>query len=472
MPEIFPVILSGGSGTRLWPLSRGLYPKQYVDLEGETLFGACLERVRGMDFLSTPLVLCNQEHRFLAAAIMRQKGFAPGDGARLILEPVGRNTAPAIALAALAALEAASDPLLLVLPSDHKVYPPDAFTASLKTAIKAAQDGLLATLGIRPDNPATGYGYIIQGELLDEGVYKIERFVEKPDQEKARRMLSGGNCLWNSGMFVFRAGIFLEELGRFSPAVHAGALSAWNKRGDDLDFIRIDVGDFSALPSISIDYAVMEHTERACVTPLAASWHDLGSWESMHEAAPKDEMGNSALGDVELLDTCGSYISSSSRLVAGIGLRDMVVVESPDAVLVMPKGRGQEVKTLLELLKAQKRMEAETHLKVYRPWGSYETLAQGPRFQVKRILVSRGASLSMQMHHHRAEHWVVVRGTAKITLDGKDMLLTENQSVYIPVGSRHRLENPGHIDLELIEIQSGPYLGEDDIVRFEDSYGR
>ncbi|MCL1889347.1 MAG: mannose-1-phosphate guanylyltransferase/mannose-6-phosphate isomerase [Desulfovibrionaceae bacterium] len=479
MPDIFPVILSGGSGTRLWPLSRGLYPKQFVDFGGSTLFGDSLDRVLSMDKLAAPIVICNQEHRFLAADLMRQKGLLSGAGdvspekalPRIILEPVGRNTAPAIALAALAARDACPDSLILVLPSDHRIEPLEDFAACVRLAERAAIRDRLLTFGVHPDRAATGYGYIIYGQE-EEGVYPVSSFVEKPDEDQALALLRQGKCFWNSGMFLFKAGLYLEELRRLAPEVYKSSLAAWAGRKTDLDFIRIDPELFAAIPSISVDYAVMEHTKLAWVVPLTASWHDLGSWEAMHEITPKDENGNGVLGDAMLLDAKNSYVYASSRLVAGIGLRDMMVVESPDAVLVMRQGRGQEVKKLLDVLKTRKRTEAETHLRTYRPWGSYEILAREQRFQVKRILVKCGSALSLQMHHHRAEHWVVVRGTAKVRLEDQDIFLTENQSVYIPVGNKHRLENPGLMDLELIEIQSGAYLDEDDIVRFEDRYGR
>ncbi len=478
MADIYPVILSGGSGTRLWPLSRGLYPKQFIDFGGETLFGETLERVRALKDTAAPLVICNQTHRFLAASIMQGKGMPPGADAdkkggqaKLILEPVGRNTAPAIAVAAFAALEADKNPVLLVLPSDHKIQPQERFAACVAKAVQAARRGRLVTFGVVPDRPATGYGYIIQGKSEGEA-HLIEKFVEKPDEQKAQDLLAKGNCLWNSGMFVFEAAAYLQELERLSPEIYKTSLAAWNSRKTDLDFIRLDEQAFAAIPADSIDYAVMEHTQKASVVPFDAGWHDLGAWESFHEIAPCDAQGNSSVGDVELVDSQNSYVYAASRLVAGIGLKDMLVVESPDAVLVMPQGRGQDVKKLLDALKAKRRSEVDTHLKVYRPWGSYETLVLGPRFQVKRIIVKPGAALSLQLHHHRAEHWVVVNGTAQVTVGEKSVLLCENQSVYIPLGDKHRLFNPGQIDLELIEIQSGTYLGEDDIVRFEDVYGR
>lgn len=479
MADIFPVILSGGSGTRLWPLSRSLYPKQYIDLNGTTLFGETLERVLALPKTSAPIVICNEEHRFLAAAIMQEKGVVPSANAqtpagglpRLVLEPMGRNTAPAIAIAAFAAMEMSEDPVLLVMPSDHKISPQDEFAASVLQAVQVAEEGCLVTFGVPPTYPATGYGYIVKGENQGQG-YKVERFVEKPDAAAAEKLLARGDCLWNSGMFVFAARAYLGELKAFAPDIYDCASSAWERRKADLDFIRIDPESFALSPSQSVDYAVMENTQKACVVPFNAQWHDMGAWESFHAVAGQDDKQNSAVGDVQLLDVENSYVYASSRLVAAIGVKDVVVVESPDAVLVMQQGRGQDVKKMLDRLKELGRCEADTHLKVYRPWGSYETLAQAPRFQVKRIVVKPGGVLSMQLHHHRAEHWVVVSGTARITRGEEEILLCEDQSAYIPLGMKHRLENPGHIDLELIEVQSGPYLGEDDIVRFEDIYGR
>lgn len=478
MTKIFPVILSGGSGTRLWPLSRARHPKQYIRLDGKTLFGECLERVRAIQDVAPPLVICNQEHRFLAAAIMYEHDTAPSnsevEGARVILEPEGRGTAPAIAVAALAALEAAEgeDPVLLVLPSDHKIEPLEAFLPAVERAVNAALSGRLVTFGVRPERPATGFGYIIRGAGHD-GAFKVERFVEKPDADAARKMIAAGNCFWNSGMFAFRSAVILDEIRRFTPEIYEKSLSAWKKRRNDLDFIRVDPESFSSAPGDSLDYAVLERTDKAVVVPLGGvAWHDLGAWESFHEVSEKDEHGNSCVGDVELLDSHNTYVHSSSRLVAGIGLEDLVVVESPDAVLVMKEGHGQQVKKLLDILKDKGRAEAAEHLKVHRPWGSYETLALGDYFRVKHIVVKPGASLSLQMHQFRAEHWVVVRGVARILVGDEERIIEQNQSTYIPRETRHRLENPTHRDLEIIEVQSGSYLGEDDIIRFEDSYGR
>ena len=466
---ILPVILSGGSGSRLWPLSRSLYPKQFVDIGGSTLFEDALKRAARLPGVLPPLVVCNNEHRFLAAELLQRLGL---DRARILLEQEGRNTAPAVAAAAFAALAEYADPLLLVLASDHHIEPQAEFEGAVKRAVQPAQAGQLIAFGVQPDAPATGYGYIIKGEDLGPDVFRIERFVEKPDRDKAAELLRNGNCFWNSGMFMFRASTILAELERLAPEVYAAASAAWKNSRQDLDFIRLEPEAFGRSPSISLDYAVMEHTDKACVTALKARWDDLGSWESFADAAEHDPAGNSKTGDVLLRDSENSYLHSTSRLVAGIGLRNMVVVETSDAVLVMPKGQGQQVKELLESLKAARRPETERHLKVFRPWGSYESLAQGPAFQVKRIIVKPGASLSLQLHNHRAEHWVVVSGRAKVTLGDEEKIMLANTSVYIPFGTRHRLSNPDHVPLEIIEIQSGPYLGEDDIVRFEDNFGR
>lgn len=478
MLEIRPVILSGGSGTRLWPLSRGLYPKQFMDLGGSTLFEETVKRAMRLPGTARPLVVCNQEHRFLAANLLQKLGLLAedGKGAEILLEPEGRNTAPAVAAAAFAAMHDArdgADPLLLVLASDHKIHPQEEFERAVLLAARAAEQGFLVTFGITPDKPETGYGYIVQGaETGLPGVFAISRFVEKPSLEKARELLENGNCAWNSGMFMFKASSILKELRELAPEIYAAAERAWSGNTRDLDFIRLERKAFLSSPSDSLDYAVMEHTSRSCVVPLKAQWQDLGSWDAFYDASGHDAQGNGTVGDVLLLESEGCYLHSSSRLIAGLGLKDLMAVETPDALLLLPRGRGQDVKLLLDELKKQGRQETDTHLKVYRPWGAYETLAHGPRFQVKRIIVKPGGILSMQMHHHRAEHWVVVCGTAKVSVDGRESLLGENTSAFIPLGARHRLENPGHIDLEIIEIQSGPYLGEDDIVRFEDVYGR
>lgn len=476
MQSIQPVILSGGSGTRLWPLSRGLYPKQFMAMGGDTLFARTVARALGLAGAAAPIVVCNEDHRFLAAAILQELSGRSGLGAAgrapILLEPKGRNTAPAIALAAFHAMEANGDPLLLVLSSDHRIEPEAAFHDAVATAASGAEAGYLAVFGVTPTRPETGYGYIKEGAMLMPGVFAVERFVEKPDAGAAAAMLAGDGFSWNSGMFLFRASVFLEELQRHAPETHAACRTIWDGRTRDMDFTRFRAEDFAACPSVSVDYAVMERTARACVAPLEARWNDMGSWEAFYETGDKDDRGNVRHGDVIQVESRNCYLHSNHRLVAALGVEGLSVVETADAVLVLPSERSQDVKLLLEELKQRGRPETDTHLKVHRPWGSYETLVLNERFQVKRIIVKPGATLSLQMHHHRAEHWVVVHGTAKVTVGDKDVILTEDQSSYIPLGTRHRLENPGRIPLEIIEIQTGSYLGEDDIVRFEDTYGR
>lgn len=479
MNLLYPVILSGGSGTRLWPLSRGLYPKQFMEIQGDTLFADTVARALALPESAPPIVICNDNHRFLAAAILQAQSAKPGQsaaaGASILLEPEGRNTAPAVALGTLAALEAApegEDPLILVLSSDHVIAPQEAFTETVAAAISGAQQGLLVVFGVPPLRPETGFGYIKQGKELLPGVFAVERFVEKPSLDKAEGMLKTGGYTWNSGMFLFRASVFLAELETYAPEIHATSLEVWKTRNRDLDFTRFEAKAFAAFPSTSLDYAVMEHTSKACMVPLKAQWNDLGSWEAFYESAPKDDCRNGVAGDVIAIDSRDCYLHSSHRLVAALGLEEISVVETADAVLVMPRRRSQDVKQLLEVMKQRGRAETDTHLRVYRPWGSYEVLSLGDRFQVKRIIVQPGAVLSLQLHHHRAEHWVVVRGTAKITLGNEELILKEDQSTYIPLGVKHRLENPGRIPVEIIEIQTGSYLGEDDIIRFEDTYGR
>ncbi|ROR29659.1 mannose-1-phosphate guanylyltransferase/mannose-6-phosphate isomerase [Inmirania thermothiophila] len=468
MTEIVPVILSGGAGSRLWPLSRELHPKQFLPLVGER---SMLQEtaLRLGETGAAPLVVCNEAHRFMVAEQLREVAVRPR---AVVLEPAGRNTAPAVALAALAAQEGGADPLLLVLPSDHLVRDAAALRAAVEAGAAHAAAGALVTFGIVPDAAETGYGYIRAGAPLDGGAFRVARFVEKPDRATAERFLAEGGYYWNSGMFLFRAGRYLEELARHAPAILEACRGAWAGRAEDADFVRPDRGAFEACPSDSVDYAVMERTEAAVVQPLDAGWSDVGSWSALWQAREQDEAGNVVLGDVLAEDVRGSYLHATSRIVAAVGLEGHVVVETADAVLVAPRERVQDVKALVARLKAEGREEALLHRRVYRPWGSYETVDRAERFQVKRITVNPGASLSLQMHHHRAEHWVVVRGTARVTRGEESFLLTENQSTYIPVGVRHRLENPGKIPLELIEVQSGPYLGEDDIVRFEDRYGR
>ncbi|MGH8218701.1 MAG: mannose-1-phosphate guanylyltransferase/mannose-6-phosphate isomerase [Steroidobacteraceae bacterium] len=484
-----PVILSGGAGTRLWPLSRELYPKQLLALIGDrTMLQQTVLRLEGLG-AAPPVIVCNDAHRFLVAEQLRQLAVEPQ---AVVLEPIGRNTAPAIALAAHAALEAAEranaalgananangsgGPVLLVLPADHVIRDVPVFHKAVRTALGAAEPGQLVTFGIVPTAPETGYGYIQQGATAagdgTEGVHRIARFVEKPSPERAREFLASGEYYWNSGMFMFRARRYLEELARLAPQIAKACEAAFHNAKRDLDFTRIDAKSFAACPSDSIDYAVMEKTSDAVVVSLAAGWSDVGSWSALHEASESDVRGNVARGDVMVEDCDGCYLYSESRLVSVVGLKDHVVVETKDAVLVAPRQRVQDVKKLVQRLKERGRYEHSLHREVFRPWGSYDSIENGPRFQVKRLKVKPGATLSLQLHHHRAEHWIVVSGTARITRGEEVFLLEENQSTYIPIGVRHRIENPGKIPLHIIEVQSGSYLGEDDIVRFEDRYGR
>ena len=470
---LIPVILSGGAGTRLWPLSRELYPKQLLPLTGtHTMLQETVLRLAGLE-ASAPLVVCNEAHRFLVAEQLRQLSVAP---LATILEPVGRNTAPAIALAAHAALKAgaagdAADPVLLVLPADHVIRDAPAFRQAVQAAFAAAQAGQLATFGIVARSPETGYGYIQRGQASG-AAFRIARFVEKPDAAVAGGFVKSGDYYWNSGMFMFRARRYLQELARFAPDMARICEAAFRAATADLDFRRISAKTFEACPADSIDYAVMEKTADAVVVPLDAGWSDVGSWSALHEASEADAHGNVTHGDVISEDTHGSYLHSQSRLVAAVGLQDHVVVETKDAVLVAPRARVQDVKKLVQQLKAQGRYEHSLHREVFRPWGSYDSLGSGARFQVKLLRVKPGGTLSLQLHHQRAEHWVVVSGSARITRGDEVFMLAENQSTYIPVGVKHRIENPGTVPVEIIEVQSGSYLGEDDIVRFEDVYGR
>jgi mannose-1-phosphate guanylyltransferase/mannose-6-phosphate isomerase len=467
---LIPVILSGGAGTRLWPLSRELYPKQLLALTSQrTMIQDTALRLKGLD-AAPPVVVCNDAHRFLVAEQLRLIGSSPK---AIILEPFGRNTAPAIALAALAALKTSGDedPVLLVLPADHVIRDVAAFQVAAVAALTAAEQGRLVTFGVVPHAPETGYGYIKRGESLGP-VYRIAQFVEKPDADRAAQFVASGEHYWNSGMFVFRARRYLEELERLAPAIAAVCRKAFEGAKADLDFTRIDAAAFEACPSDSIDYAVMEKIADAVVVPLDAGWSDVGSWASLHAASDCDANGNVSRGDVLVEDSSNCYLYSESRLVAAVGLQDHVVVETKDAVLVAPKDRVQDVKSLVNKLKELGRYEHSLHREVFRPWGSYDSLENGHRFQVKRLSVKPGAQLSLQMHHHRAEHWIVVSGTARITRGDEEFILEENQSTYIPIGVKHRIENPGKIPLHIIEVQSGSYLGEDDIVRFEDRYGR
>ena len=463
--NIQPVILSGGSGTRLWPLSREHYPKQLLPLYGnETLLQQTVMRIGNLKGAKPPIVVCNEEHRFLIGEQLLEIGVKP---ASLILEPVGRNTAPALTLAALSLPEEDCKTVMLVMPADHVIRDNDAFLAAVSVGASMAEQGYLVTFGIVPTAPETGYGYIRCG---DGGC--VDAFVEKPDFATAKNYLKSGTYLWNSGMFMRRADVWLTELGRHEPAICKSCEQAIRDGRQDGDFHRIGRESFIACPGNSIDYAVMEKTEKAMVVPLDAGWSDIGAWPAIWEISDRDENGNVLRGDVLAQDTTGSYLMAQHRLLATVGIRDLIVAETADAVLVVHKDKAQDVKAIVNLLKQQKRTESLMHRRVHRPWGSYEGVDSGERFQVKRLVVKPGASLSLQMHHHRAEHWVVVKGTAKVTRGDEIILLSENQSTYIPIGEKHRLENPGNTPLEIIEVQSGGYLGEDDIVRFDDHYDR
>ncbi|MDW7646350.1 MAG: mannose-1-phosphate guanylyltransferase/mannose-6-phosphate isomerase [Desulfuromonadales bacterium] len=513
---IVPVILSGGAGTRLWPLSRELYPKQLLPLvSARTMLQETVERLNGLPELSPAMVICNENHRFMVAEQMRQSSVPTG---AIVLEPVGRNTAPAIAAAALLAQAKGDDPVLLVLPADHVIAEAAVLRQAIKAGAALAEQGRMVTFGIVPDKAETGYGYIRAGEPLecsrplsfvtcplsktndpkpmtndaaqrltndpealaavaqrltnDTTAFAVAAFVEKPDLATAEEYLASGDYYWNSGMFLFKASRYLEELEKFAPSMLAACRLAVEQGQKDLDFLRLDAEAFAACPADSIDYAVMEKTDAAAVIPLDAGWNDVGSWSALWEVGAHDPAGNILKGDVLAEDVKNSYIHASQRLVAAVGVEDHVIVETADAVLVAPKDRVQDVKHIVERLKAQNRAEALLHRRVNRPWGAYECIDQAERYQVKHITVHPGATLSLQMHHHRAEHWIVVRGTAKVTKGEEVILLSENQSTYIPLGVTHRLENVGKIPLEMIEVQSGSYLGEDDIVRFDDEYGR
>lgn len=466
MTDLQPVLLSGGSGTRLWPLSREAYPKQFLALSGKhTMLQDTWLRTAPLA-TRAPIVVANEEHRFLAGEQLRLVGV---EGAAIVLEPVGRNTAPAIAAAALQAMAGGTDPLLLVLPSDHVVRDAAAFQAAVREAAPAAESGALVTFGIVPAAPETGFGYIQAG--AGQGVREVLRFVEKPDAATAQGYLDAGGYYWNSGMFLFRASRYLEELGRFRPDMLEAVRAAFDGAARDGDFVRLDAGAFAASPSDSIDYAVMEKTDRAMVLPVDIGWNDVGSWSALWAVSGQDADGNARNGEVIAVDSRGSYVWSR-RLVALVGVEDLVVVETDDAVLVAAKDSVQKVKDVVAKLKADDRSHAVLHREVHRPWGSYDSIDQDEGFQVKRIKVKPGGRLSLQSHEHRAEHWVVVRGTARVTRGNDVFELHANQSTYIPLGAKHRLENPGSEVLELIEVQSGDYLGEDDIVRYDDVYGR
>ena len=467
---LFPIIMAGGSGSRLWPLSRQLNPKQFLPLADAdfSMLQATIQRLAGLG-AALPRLICNEQHRFLAAEQLRLLGL---EKAGILLEPVGRNTAPAIALAALQACSEAEDPILLVLAADHLIKDVEAFQTCIQTALPLAQDGKLVTFGIVPTHAETGYGYIEQGIDVGVGGFKVSRFVEKPDLVTAQEYLANGSYFWNSGMFMFRASRYLEELETFRPDILAACRAALAGGSQDMHFTRVDEAAFAACPDDSVDYAVMEKTADAVMVPLDAGWSDIGSWTALWDVSDKDQQGNVFKGDVLNQQSRNTYVHADSRLVATVGLDDLVIVETKDAVLVAHKDHVQDVKKIVDQLKNGSRTEHINHREVYRPWGVYDSVDNGHRYQVKRITVKPGAKLSVQMHHHRAEHWIVVSGTARVTNGEKTYLVCENESTYIPIGQIHALENPGVIPLELIEVQSGSYLGEDDIVRFEDKYGR
>ena len=467
---ILPVLMAGGSGTRLWPLSRSQYPKQFLALTGErTLLQGTALRAAALPDVLPPLVICGEQHRFIVAEQLREAGIRGGG---IVLEPEGRNTAPVAAVAAHYALEKhGPDTLVFLMAADHVIPDQAAFVAAVHAAATAAKSGRIVSFGIKPTRPETGFGYIRSGSALTPGAFEIAAFVEKPALAKAQSYLQEGGYWWNGGMFLFRADTLLAELKRLEPAMSQAAQESLRKAARDLDFVRLDAGSFRKARADSIDYAVMEKTKSAALVPLDAGWDDVGSW-SFLDTQPKDAQGNVARGDVLLEDSRNNLVHAGARLVALEGVSDHIVVETSDAVLITTRERAQDVKKIVARLQALKRVEADSHPRVYRPWGWYETAALGERFQVKRIRVKAGQKLSLQMYHHRAEHWVVVQGTARVTCGEKVFLLREDQSTYIPLGSKHRLENPGKLPLELIEVQSGGYLGEDDIVRFEDVYGR
>lgn len=466
---ILPVIMAGGSGSRLWPLSRALYPKQFLKLNGSgTMLQNTVTRLEGLE-CADPMLICNEEHRFIAAEQLRQLGELNHN---IILEPAGRNTAPAIALAAFTAVSQGQDPVMLVLAADHIMQKPEAFQESVAKALPFAEQGKLVTFGIVPTGPETGYGYIERGSEQGVSGFDVARFVEKPDTSTAQEYIDSGKFYWNSGMFLFKASRYLEELKTHRPDIYKACEQAMTDVNSDLDFVRVNKDAFLSCPEDSIDYAVMEKTKDAVVVPMDAGWSDVGSWSSLWEVSEKDADGNVHHGDVMSHNTNNNYVFAETGMVATVGIDDVVVVQTKDAVLVVKKDQVQDVKKVVEALKKDNRSEFQLHREVYRPWGKYDSIDNGARYQVKRITVKPGEKLSIQMHHHRAEHWIVVSGTANVTIDEETALVTENESVYIPIGSVHTLENPGKIPLELIEVQSGAYLGEDDIVRFEDRYGR
>ncbi len=473
--SVYPVILSGGSGSRLWPISRSLHPKQLQPLLAEhSLLQDTALRFAGQNGYPGPVVICNDEHRFLIAEQLREKQLKP---TMQILEPVGRNTAPAAAVAAMCLQETDPDAILLLMPADHRIGDLPAFFDAIASARLAAQAGMLVTFGIKPAHPETGYGYIRQGPAIaslceSEVIYKVDRFVEKPDRETAQAYLDSGDYFWNSGIFMFRADAFLQQLAILQPEILRACRRATEQGQSDLDFFRLDKESFATCPADSIDYAVMEHADNVAMVPVDMDWSDVGSWAALWDLAQHDDSGNSLIGDVITKQTRNSYIRAENRLIATIGVEDLVVVETADAVLVAARDKVQQVKEVVDTLKQDGRHEHRNHQRVYRPWGFYETLDLGDRHQVKHLMVKPGAQLSLQMHHHRAEHWVVVKGSARVTRNNETHLLAENASIYLPLGCSHRLENPGSVPLSVIEVQSGSYLGEDDIVRFDDDYQR
>ena len=467
---IIPVILSGGSGTRLWPLSRKQYPKQYLPLVGDnTMLQETILRLNGLDNLADPIIICNADHRFLVAEQCQQIDI---ESPAILLEPIGRNTAPAIAAAALQSQKISNEAVLLVLSADHVIQDIDAFHQAIKIASRQAQAGKLATFGIVPTDANTGYGYIKSSQENIDGAHKVEKFVEKPDLETAQTYLEQGNYLWNSGMFMFQADVLISELSEQSPNIVVSVIDAVTNATKDLDFIRLDKQSFESSPSGSIDYALMEKSDNVVVVPLDAGWNDIGSWSALHDIGKKDANGNVTNGDVFMQDTTNTYIHANGHMIATIGVQDLIIVDTPNATLISTKDKSQEVKNIVEQLQHKNREEQSCHRKVYRPWGWYDSIEMGKHFQVKRLHVKPGAKLSLQMHYKRAEHWVVVSGIAT-AINGKEtLILTEGESTYIPIGTTHALENHTDEILEIIEVQSGTYLGEDDIVRFEDIYGR
>jgi mannose-1-phosphate guanylyltransferase len=467
---LHPVILAGGSGTRLWPLSREAYPKQFINLIDSdfTMLQATINRLSNIQ-VAAPFLMCNEDHRFLAAEQLRQNGHK---GWKIMLESAPKNTAPAIALAALELSESGDDPVMLVLPADHVIDGNDEFNQKINLAHELAKNGKIVTFGVKPNRPETGYGYICAGKLLSPSCYEIASFKEKPDNTTAQAYVDSGSYYWNSGMYVVKASTLIHELGSHRPDILEACRASMKKRTKDVDFIRIDPESFAQCPSESIDFAIMERTKSAVVVELNTLWSDVGSWSSLWEMRARDCNGNCLMGDVVSRQTTNSLIQAEERLVVALGVKDLVIVETKDVVLVSTKEQAEDIKNIVTDLKFLGRAECSNHVKVYRPWGVFDSIDKGDRYQVKRITVKPGAKLSVQMHHHRAEHWVVVSGTAKVTNGDKTYLVTENQSTYIPIGQMHSLENPGVIDLELIEVQSGAYLGEDDIVRTCDMYGR